>query len=231
MCFGTTTGDANIDIFYDTAPRAKFNVAPNLALPHIANLDDPDSGIVVSDATTPFTWVDEGVAKMTFGLQGSRTYWCFGPWSSATTPCFTSEANDLVMKYSDGTTFTGNLDLGAGHFRLKNGTAAAPSIVWNNDNTGFYRSASDKFSVSINGTFAGHLAEYDTTAMGLEPASGYYLKFDAIVDPAAAGVTADCDSVNESGRIIYDYTNDTVMVCNDVSGTRAGWDTLPALTF
>lgn len=48
-----------------------------------------------------------------------------------------------------------------------------------------------------------------------------YLQIDSEAGAPAAG---DCDSLNESGRMIIDHTNDVLYVCNQHSGN--GWDTV-----
>jgi hypothetical protein len=125
------------------------------------------------------------------------------------------------MKFSDGSTYTGVWSAGGGSIRATSGTAAAPAYVWDNQNTGFYRSGADVMNLSIDGTNAGVIATYTAGELQqTKPAAGYYIK----VDDGTAETAADCNASAESGRLFYDNTNHKFFVCNDVSTSRAGWD-------
>ena len=49
-----------------------------------------------------------------------------------------------------------------------------------------------------------------------------YLRID---DEDGAPPAGDCDANDESGRMIIDYTNDRLYICNQRSGR--GWDYIP----
>ena len=57
-------------------------------------------------------------------------------------------------------------------------------------------------------------------AIGTEAnATDDYLQIDTEAGAPPAG---DCDANGESGRMIIDYTNDVLYICNQLSGR--GWD-------
>jgi hypothetical protein len=128
------------------------------------------------------------------------------------------------MMESDGSNWTGTLLVADGNVRMKDGTAAAPSIVFDNDNTGVYRVGTNELGMSVNGTRIGSIAKEvsaGTVYDSAKPDAGYYLN---IGDHNGAPTAGDCDANAETGRFIYDYTNHKLMVCNEQSTTRAGWD-------
>jgi hypothetical protein len=189
-------------------------------------MDNTTTGLSISDGTNGFTWSASGTAKWTMNTSGGRNYLCVGPWNTDKVPCFTTTdgGTDLVMYESDGSAWTGSMVLGTGVVNLKDGTAASPSIVFDNDNTGLYRIGANDLGMSIAGTSAGSLAKEvsaGTVFDAAKPASGYYLNLgDHNGDPDGA----DCNANAETGRMIYDYTNHRLRVCNEQSASRSDWD-------
>jgi hypothetical protein len=223
FCIGSTGGSAYVNWFKSgTDSFLKFNTPGTVGAPNIAEYDLPTTGLVIPEGDAdPAIYVSAGIAEVSIGVMNSRNALCWGAWNSATIPCFTNSGDDLVMKFSDGSAYTGIWNIGGGSVRAALGTAAAPSYVWANQNTGPYSSGANVFNMSINGTNAGVIGSYTASELNqTKPAAGYYIK----IDDGSDKTDADCNSNGETGRLFYDSTNHKFYACNEQSSTRAGWD-------
>jgi hypothetical protein len=225
LCLGTNASNGNVDVrAVSSKTQLVVGAAYDVATPHFAEMDNTTTGLSISDGTNGFTWSGSGVAKWVMNTTGGRNYLCAGPWNTDKVPCFTTAdgGTDLVMYESDGSAWTGTLNMGGGTIYLKAGTAASPGLVFDNGNTGLYRVAADELGLSIDGALAGSLAfSLSSVVQAFKPAAGYYFNLSDVSGDPASG---DCNANAETGRLTYDYTGHRFAVCNEQSSTRSGWD-------
>jgi hypothetical protein len=170
--------------------------------------DNSTQFYLVNDSTTDSFgwWTDTSTDDMFVGSYGSR--FIIGNSYTTTTymHSYVLTAGDLVMGNSAGTAWTTSQGVGYTNYGVGLDVGGVLG-VWSNT-SGITSAGSDAIQYQLNGTVYGYSRNKDL----LEIASSSI--FMTISNSNGAPASTICDASAETGRLVHDYLNNRLYVCN-----------------